>query len=302
MKLVTYSRNQQPRLGAVAGDQIVDLADLAAAEGKQLPSDMRAFIEAGPAALALARELLQRRAGNWPAGCATALAGARLLAPIQRPTKGVFGVGLNYAKHVDESSRTMQTQSDIPSHPVIFIKPATAVVGPNDAIEHNAALTQQLDWEAELGVIIGRRAKHVRKEDALDYVFGYTCLNDVSARDLRHGGQWSFAKGQDTYCPMGPWIVTADEIADPHALDISLTVNGVTKQNSNTRHMIFNTHALIAHLSSGITLEPGDVIATGTPEGVGISYVPPQFLKAGDVVEITIQNVGVLRNPVVAAG
>lgn len=302
MKLVTYSRNQQPRLGAVAGDQIVDLADLAAAEGRQLPSDMLAFIEASPAALSLARELLERRAGNWPAGSAMALAGARLLAPIQRPTKGVFGVGLNYAKHVDESSRTMQTQSDIPQYPVIFIKPATAVVGPNDAIVHNAALTQQLDWEAELGVVIGRRAKNVPKEQALDYVFGYTCLNDVSARDLRHGGQWCFAKGQDTYSPMGPWIVTADEIADPHALDISLTVNGVTKQNSNTRHMIFNTHALIAHLSSGITLEPGDVIATGTPEGVGISYVPPQFLKAGDVVEITIQNVGVLRNPVVAAG
>lgn len=298
MKLVTYLRHNTPRLGAVVNQQVIDLADLAQAAGKSLPADMQTFIDQSPAALNTARELVAAHQANWPAGVATDLAQAHLIAPLPRPIKGVFGVGLNYAKHVDESSRTMDTQKDIPSHPVIFIKPATAVIGPNVAIEHNPNITKQMDWEAELGVIIGRKARNVAEADALDYVFGYTVLNDVSARDARHGGQWCFAKGQDTYCPMGPWIVTADEIADPHNLDLRLTVNGVEKQNSNTKYMIFNTNQLIAHLSSGITLEPGDVIATGTPEGVGISYVPPQFLKGGDVVEITIQDVGVLSNPV----
>lgn len=299
MKLVTYLRANAQRLGAVVNNQVIDLADLAAAAGLSLPSDIISFIEQSPAALDTANELVAKHAKSWPPGVATPLDQAHLLAPVPRPTKGVFGVGLNYAKHVDESSRTMDTQQEIPTHPVIFVKPATAVIGPEAAIEHNPRLTQMLDWEAELGVVIGRKARNVSADEALSHVFGYTCLNDISARDMRHGGQWSFSKGQDTFCPMGPWLVTADEIADPHNLNIRLTVNGEEKQNSNTRHMIFNTNQLIAHLTSGITLEPGDVIATGTPEGVGISYTPPQFLKNGDVVEIHLEGVGSLRNRVV---
>lgn len=301
MKLVTYLAEGSPRLGAVVGNEIVDLPRLAEAAGTSLPADMRRFIEESPAALDRAKDLVARANGSWPAGVARPLEGAKLLAPLANPPKGVIGVGLNYAEHVAESSRTMDTQKELPSHPVIFIKATSSIIGPGDGIVHNPAQTQQLDWEAELGAVIGRRAKNVGKQDAMDYVFGYTCINDVSARDLRHGGQWCFAKGQDTFCPMGPWIVTADEIADPHNLDISLKLNGEYKQNSNTRHMIFKIPDLIAHLSSGITLEPGDVIATGTPEGVGISYNPPQFMKAGDKVEIEIENVGKLVNVVVGA-
>ncbi|CAA9352567.1 MAG: Fumarylacetoacetate hydrolase family protein [uncultured Microvirga sp.] len=225
----------------------------------------------------------------------------KLLAPLPRPPKGVIGIGLNYAEHVEESSRTMETQKELPTHPVIFMKPSTSIIGPDDAIVHNPAITEMLDYEAELGVVLGRRCRNVGADEAMAYVFGYTCVKDVSARDCRHGGQWTFAKGQDTFAPMGPWIVTADEIADPHDLAIGLTLNGVQKQNSNTRHMIFKIPALIAHLSSAMTLEPGDVIATGTPEGVGISFKPPQFMKAGDVVEMRVEGVGTLRNTVKAA-
>lgn len=300
MKLVTFDRDGAARLGAVAGDLIVDLCALATAAGETCPATMLALIEAGPEALDNVKRLMAAHDGAWPAGTTVKLADTRLLAPIQRLPKGVIGVGLNYSEHVEESSRTMDTDRDMPSHPVIFFKPPTAVIGPEDSIVHNQAQTSQLDWESELGVVIGRRCRDVAPGDALDQVFGYTCVNDISARDLRHGGQWCFAKGQDTFAPMGPWIVTADEIEDPHALRIGLRVNGVTKQDGNTRQMIFRVPALIAHLSSGITLEPGDVIATGSPAGVGISYVPPQFLKPGDVVEVDIEKIGVLRNQVIA--
>lgn len=296
MKLVTYDRGTGPRLGAIAGDDVVDLVELAAAAGETCPADMLTFIEESPAALERMKILLKGEPR-----CRVPLVSVKLLAPLPRPPKGVIGIGLNYSEHVAESSRTMQTQKELPSHPVIFIKPSTCIVGPGDAIVHNPELTQMLDWEAELGAVIGAVCRDVSESEAMSYVFGYTCVNDVSARDLRHGGQWCFAKGQDTYAPMGPWIVTADEISDPHDLLIGLTLNGVEKQNSNTKHMIFKIPRLIAHLSSGMTLEPGDVIATGTPEGVGISRTPPEFMKAGDIVEVMIEKVGTLRNRVVAA-
>lgn len=298
MKLVTYERSGAPRLGAIVEDAIVDLVELAVARGKVLPADMLSFIEQSPPALETAKVLL---AGSDLSAYSVPLVGARLLAPMSRTPKGVIGVGLNYVEHVAESSRTMETQKELPSHPVIFVKPSTSIVGPDDAIKHDVQLTKMMDWEAELGAVIGKRCHRVLEDEAMDYVFGYTCVNDVSARDLRHGGQWCFAKGQDTYAPVGPWIVTADEIADPHVLDIGLYLNGVEKQKSNTRYMIFKIPHLIAHLSSGITLEPGDIIATGTPEGVGISRTPPEFMKAGDVVEVVVEGVGTLRNHVVAA-
>ena len=298
MKLVTYERSGAARLGAIVNDAVVDLVDLAVDRGKVLPTDMLSFIEQSPLALETAKELL---AGPELSAFSTPLAGARLLAPMSRTPKGVIGIGLNYVEHVAESSRTMETQKELPSHPVIFVKPSTSIVGPDDAIKHDEKLTKMMDWEAELGAVIGKRCRGVSEAEAMDYVFGYTCVNDVSARDLRHGGQWCFAKGQDTYAPVGPWIVTADEIADPHALDIGLYLNGVEKQKSNTRYMIFKIPRLISHLSSGITLEPGDIIATGTPEGVGISRTPPEFMKAGDVVEVFVEGVGTLRNHIVAA-
>ncbi|MEN2976381.1 fumarylacetoacetate hydrolase family protein (plasmid) [Tistrella bauzanensis] len=300
MKLVTYDRDGAARLGAVAADQIVDLAMLADAAGETLPCAMIDLIALGEDGLASARRLMAAHDGNWPAGTARPIEGARLLAPIPRLPKGVIGVGLNYAEHVEESSRTMDTARERPSHPVIFFKPPTAVVGHEAPILHNAAQTRQMDWESELGVVIGRTCRNVGTDAAMGMVFGYTCVNDISARDLRHGGQWCFAKGQDSFAPMGPCIVTADEIPDPHTLRIGLRVNGVTKQDGNTGQMIFRVPDLIAHLSSGITLEPGDVIATGSPSGVGISFTPPQFLQPGDVVEVEVEGIGVLRNPVVA--
>ncbi len=301
MKLVNYRRGDAARFGAVVGADIVDLVDLATAAGQSLPGDIITFIEQSPAALDRAKALIAAHEGKWPAGTTTPLAGATLLAPVPRPPKGVIGIGLNYVEHVAESNRAMQTQKELPTHPVTFIKPSTSIIGPEAAIVHNPKQTQQLDWEAELAVVIGTRCRNVAEADWRDHVFGYTCVNDISARDMRYGGQWGFSKGQDTFCPMGPWLVTADEIADPHDLKIGIKVNGVQKQDSNTSYMIFKTGALIEHITRGVTLEPGDVIATGTPAGVGISYDPPQFLKAGDEVVVEVEGIGTLRNTVVGA-
>jgi 2-keto-4-pentenoate hydratase/2-oxohepta-3-ene-1,7-dioic acid hydratase in catechol pathway len=183
---------------------------------------------------------------------------------------------------------------------VLFSKPGTAVIGPNEPIQHNAALTQQLDWECELAVVIGEKARNVSEADALTHVFGYSIVNDISARDQRRSGQWFFSKGQDSYCPFGPMVVTTDEITDPHALQLSLTVNGDVRQNGNSKDMLFNIAALISDISSGVTLEPGDVISTGSPQGVGAAMDPPTFLQPGDVVACTIDRIGTLSNPVVA--
>ncbi|MBW4718512.1 fumarylacetoacetate hydrolase family protein [Saccharothrix obliqua] len=220
-----------------------------------------------------------------------------LRAPF-RPGK-IVAVGLNYTEHVAESARALDTAGELPRRPVLFAKPTTAVIGPEEPIEHNGHLTRQLDWECELAVVIGRTAKRVPPEHALAHVFGYSVLNDISARDQRRGGLWFYAKGQDTYAPFGPAVRTADEVPRPHALDLELSVNGVVKQKSNTRYMLFRIPELIADISAGITLEPGDVIATGTPAGVGAGRVPREWLWPGDVVEATVEGIGTLRNPVV---
>lgn len=283
MRLITYSWDGSPDcFGAEVGDRVVGL-----------PGDMLSFIQRGPSALAEAEALL----ADAPVG--RPLSEVHLRAPF-RPGKTI-GVGLNYVEHVEESSRTLDTSKALPDKPVLFAMPGTAITGPGQPILHNADLTQQMDWECELAVVIGKAAYRVREEDALDYVFGYSILNDISARDLRRSGLWFFSKGQDSYAPFGPAVVTAEEIPDPQALDLSLRVNGEVKQKSNTRHMLFNVAQLIADISSGITLEPGDVIATGTPSGVGAGMVPQQFLKPGDVVEATVEGIGTLYNPVIDA-
>jgi 2-keto-4-pentenoate hydratase/2-oxohepta-3-ene-1,7-dioic acid hydratase in catechol pathway len=302
MRLVTYRADvcAAARLGALVGETVVDLNMLAARSNRVLPASMLEFIDLGPAACRTARALLEQAEGNSPEGVAWPVQNVKLLAPIPRPRKNIFGIGLNYVEHVAESARTLDTSKDLPKQPVIFSKPPTAVIGPGDAIEHNAAITQQLDWEVELAVIIGTRAKRVVAADALQYVFGYSVMIDISARDCRRAGQWIYSKGQDTYAPFGPCIVTADEIPDPQTLDLSLSVNGETKQNSNTRYMLFSVAALIADISVGITLEPGDIIATGTPSGVGAGRSPQEWLWPGNVVEASVQNIGKLRHPVVA--
>ena len=302
MRLVTYraSIEAEARLGAIAGDLVVDLEMLGDATGVPLPSTMLEFIDLGPNAVTVASELISSAEGVFPIGTAVPLANVKLLAPIPRPRKNIFGIGLNYTEHVAESAKSLDTSADLPRQPVIFSKPPTTVCGPGDAIVHNAKITQQLDWEVELAAVIGTTAKGVAREDALKHVFGYTVLIDMSARDCRRAGQWIYSKGQDTFAPMGPCIVTADEISDPQTLDLTLSVNGVQKQSSNTAFMLFKVDELVADISQGITLEPGDIIATGTPAGVGAGMDPQEWVWPGDVIEAEVAGIGRLRHPVVA--
>ncbi|WP_354682436.1 fumarylacetoacetate hydrolase family protein [Cupriavidus necator] len=302
MRLVTYRAEvaAAARLGAIVDGNVVDLARFGAAVGVNIPSTMLEFIDLGPEAVRSTSALLNEYRGKLPFGVAVPASNVKLLAPIPRPRKNIWGIGLNYVEHVAESSRSLDTSKELPKEPVIFSKPPTTVIGPGDAIEHNREITQQMDWEVELAVIIGTRGKGVKEADALNYVFGYSVMIDISARDCRRAGQWIYSKGQDTYAPFGPVIVTADEIADPHTLDLSLTVNGVTKQSSNTRHMLFKVPALIADISKGMALEPGDIIATGTPDGVGAGRTPQEWLWPGDTVVATVEGIGELRHPVVA--
>ncbi len=302
MRLVTYraSIEAEARLGAIAGDLVVDLEMLGDATGVPLPSTMLEFIDLGPNAVTVAAELISSAEGLFPIGTAVPLANVKLLAPIPRPRKNIFGIGLNYTEHVAESAKSLDTSTELPRQPVIFSKPPTTVCGPGDAIVHNAKITQQLDWEVELAAVIGTTAKGVAREDALKHIFGYTVLIDMSARDCRRAGQWIYSKGQDTFAPMGPCIVTADEIPDPQTLDLTLSVNGVQKQSSNTAFMLFKVDELVADISQGITLEPGDIIATGTPAGVGAGMDPQEWVWPGDVIEAEVAGIGRLRHPVVA--
>lgn len=303
MKLVTYRAGIESaaRLGVIVEGLVVDVGWLGASVGIALPCTMLQLIDEGRVTLEALRKCLLESKGQFKPGAAVAMENVQLLAPIPRPRKNIFGIGLNYVEHVAESARTLDTSKELPKQPVIFSKPPTTVIGPGMAIEHNGKITQQLDWEVELAVIIGTRAKRVTKAEALSHVFGYSVMIDVSARDNRRAGQWIFSKGQDTYAPFGPCIVTADEIADPQAFDLWLTVNGQEKQRSNTRHMLFKVDDLISDISSGITLEPGDIIATGTPDGVGAGRSPQEWLWPGDVVVACVEGIGTLRHPVVNA-
>lgn len=303
MKLVTYRADVESaaRLGVLADGLVVDVERLGASRGIVLPPSMLQLIDAGRPSLDALRDCLAQARGRFAPGSAVAAENVQMLAPIPRPRKNIFGIGLNYVEHVAESARTLDTAKELPKQPVVFSKPPTTVIGPGMAIEHNGRMTRQLDWEVELAVIVGTRARRVAKAEALKHVFGYSVMIDVSARDNRRAGQWIFSKGQDTYAPFGPCIVTADEIADPQTLDLWLTVNGKEKQRSNTRHMLFKVDDLIADISSGITLEPGDIIATGTPDGVGAGRSPQEWLWPGDVVVAGVDGIGTLRHPVVNA-
>ncbi|MBS1893981.1 MAG: fumarylacetoacetate hydrolase family protein [Actinobacteria bacterium] len=298
MKLVTFTTAdvKGDRIGLLEGEEIVDLTTSAAMLSLPFPATMLELIAAGDGERQVAEVV--DAAGDSVAWLA--LAEATLRPPIPRPGK-IIGVGLNYVEHVDESSRTLDTAKELPERPVLFDKPATAVVATEGEILHDGRLTAQLDWEVELAVVIGRTARRVAAADALDHVFGYSIINDISARDQRRSGQWFFSKGQDTYAPFGPVLVTAAELGDPQDVNLRLRVNGQTKQDSNTRHMLFKVRQLIEDISSGVTLEPGDVIATGSPAGVGAGMVPQQFLQPGDTVEAEIDGIGVLRNFVVDA-
>jgi len=294
MRLLTYEREGLPRLGLLLGEEVFDLADCAERlDGDPLPADMLAFIAAGEEAWERARRLAASLASGKEAGLAHPLAEVRLLAPVPRPAKNVVCVGLNYSDHARE------TDMELPHYPVFFTKPPTSVIGPGEPIPWHGSVSTKVDWEVELVAVIGRRGRDIPEERALDHVFGYTVGNDVTARDLqRNHVQWYKGKSLDGYCPLGPWIVTRDEIADPQALDLRMRVNGEVKQDSNTREMIFSVAGLISILSAGITLEPGDMLMTGTPAGVGFVREPREYLRPGDVVEAEVEGIGVLRNPV----
>lgn len=301
MKLVTFRAGVESagRLGVLHDEFVIDVAKLGSALSVALPGHMLDLIDGGPDAVNAIAQAIAQSEGKRPYGVAVPVQNVRLLAPIPRPRKNIFGIGLNYAPHVEESSRALDTSAALPDKPVVFSKPPTTVIGNGDAIQHNKDMTQQLDWEVELAVIIGRRATRIARADAMDYVFGYTVLNDISARDNRRSGQWIFSKGMDSFAPMGPCIVTADAITDPHNLTLWLNKNGVEKQRSNTQHLLFDIPTLIADLSSGMTLEPGDIIATGTPSGVGAGRDPQEWMWPGDVIECGVDGIGVLRNPVI---
>jgi 2-keto-4-pentenoate hydratase/2-oxohepta-3-ene-1,7-dioic acid hydratase in catechol pathway len=257
---------------------------------------MLTLIDAGPALWQRLQQdapQLARSAESLP------LADTELLAPIPRPRKNILCLGLNYRDHAEESARAKGALLAIPTDAVVFTKNVTSVIGPYADIPAHTAVTRELDWEVELGVIIGVGGRGIARERALDHVFGYTVINDVSARDLqfRHK-QFFLGKSLDGSCPMGPWIVTRDEIADPQNLALQCRVNGVLKQNGHTRDMIFDVATIIEVLSRGMTLEPGDVISTGTPAGVGFARTPPEYLNPGDLVECEIEDIGTLRNRV----
>ena len=302
MRLVSYRVGQDAaRLGVLQDNMIIDVARLGERCDVPFPADMLGLIDMGPAATAMLQQLVANPDPATLVGTALPKSNAVLLAPIPRPRKNIFGIGLNYTEHVAESARALDTSTELPQQPVIFSKPPTAVISGSDPIRHNADVTKQLDWETELAVIIGSTAHAVSEDDALDHVFGYTVINDISARDCRRSGQWIVSKGQDTFAPMGPCIVTADEIPDPQVLDLRTLVNGIEKQRSNTKFMLFSVRELIADISKVMLLEPGDIIATGTPAGVGAGRDPQEFMWPGDVLESHIEKIGSLRNPIVKA-
>jgi 2-keto-4-pentenoate hydratase/2-oxohepta-3-ene-1,7-dioic acid hydratase in catechol pathway len=285
LKFITFHYENLVRLGVVWGDRVTDISGIAA--------NLLALIDQGTAGLTAVEQLLQRVRGG------ILLTEVRLLAPIPVPRRNVMCLGLNYTEHAAESYTAQGKEVTLPEIPIVFTKATTSVTGPYDPIPFDAAVSDKLDWEAELAVVIGRQGKNIPEAAAMDYVFGYTVLNDVSARDLqRQGKQFFKGKSLDGSCPMGPWIVTAEELPDPHVLRITSRVNGDAKQDSNTDKMIFNIPAIIAYLSRGMTLQPGDIIATGTPSGVGFARTPPEFLQPGDVVECEIEQIGTIRNEV----
>jgi 2-keto-4-pentenoate hydratase/2-oxohepta-3-ene-1,7-dioic acid hydratase in catechol pathway len=277
MRLVSFLHQGAVRPGVLQGNSVLPILSA---------GSLREF-----AALPKADRSAPRTGDPLPLGS------VRLDAPV-RPAKNVFCVGRNYLDHAAEVARARGiTDLNLPSVPTFFTKAPTAIAAPDETLDLSPEVSGEYDWEAELGVVIGERCRDVPAERALDVIFGYTCINDVTARDLQRAHQqWFKGKSLDHTCPIGPWIVTPDELGDPQHLDIALRVNGVVKQHSNTAKMIFDVRAIVASLSRGLTLEPGDVIATGTPDGVGFARKPPEFLRDGDVMEVEIAGIGILRN------
>ena len=304
MRVATFRTGGRERLGVVRDQRMVDVALAADRLGRGdlagAASGMLALIAGGDEALAALAEVVAAA----PEDALLPLETVELRAPIPRPRKNILCVGRNYAEHAAESLRAIGQEVKLPEFPNIFTKAVTAVTGPTSEIVIDPAVSERIDWEVELAVIIGTGGRGIAREDALRHVWGYTILNDVSARDIqnRAGVQWFLGKSLDGSCPMGPWIVTADELRDPTNLRLRLLVNGIVKQEDTTAHMIFDIPTLLADISRGMTLEPGDILATGTPSGVGFARTPPEFLRPGDLMESEIEGIGTMRNRVVRVG
>jgi 2-keto-4-pentenoate hydratase/2-oxohepta-3-ene-1,7-dioic acid hydratase in catechol pathway len=302
VRYATFSleKDPRPRLAVIHDARLYDLQTLREAIDRPLPVTLLELIQSGPeewrAVAAYVEQHLASRAAEGYAPDAV-----HWHAPLPRPLKNVFCVGRNFVSHAEEGARARGEELKLPERPMFFTKAPTTVIGPFDDVPWDRRATQQVDWEAELGVVIGAGGTNIRRDRALAHVFGYTVINDVTARDLqRSHGQFFKGKSLDGFCPTGPVVVTADEFGDPQQKELSLRLNGVEKQRGSTRNMIFPVDALIESLSSGLTLEPGDIIATGTPEGVGFARTPPEFLQHGDVMETEVEGIGVLRNRIVA--
>jgi 2-keto-4-pentenoate hydratase/2-oxohepta-3-ene-1,7-dioic acid hydratase in catechol pathway len=296
MKYATFSLASDvvPRLGVVHGDRMLDATMLSAGSWHP-PTSLLDLIQQGPESWQRMRELVSQVVSS----SGHRLDEVRWHAPIPRPIKNVFCLGRNYVAHAEEAARARGQEVKIPTVPVIFTKASTSVTGPIDDIPVDRTVTQQVDWEVELGAVIGKTGRNISRNDALHHVFGYTVINDVSARDLQQQHmQWFKGKSLDGFCPMGPLVVTADEFGDPQSKHLQLRVNGLVKQDSSTAKMIFPVDVIIEWLSKGLTLEAGDIIATGTPEGVGMGRTPQEFLSDGDVVEAEVEGIGTLRNQI----
>jgi 2-keto-4-pentenoate hydratase/2-oxohepta-3-ene-1,7-dioic acid hydratase in catechol pathway len=303
LRLLTFAdEHGAPRLGIARPDgNLVDVAKAAHQARVTLGFDgtsMMALIEAGPQGLAELRELAAKEVHTG-----IKLQDVKFLPPLPKLTRNIYCVGWNYLEHFEEGAKMRDPAQKLPDHPVFFTKAATSLNGPLDPIPYDPAISKEIDWEVELAAIIGKRGRNIAEVEAGDYIFGYTVLNDTTARDIQkswHGGQWFKGKSLDGHAPMGPWIVPAADL-DRDNLRLILRVNGVVKQDGNTRDMYFKVPRILAELSRGLTLEPGDVIATGTPSGVGMGRTPPEYLKAGDVMETEIAEIGTMQNRIHAA-
>ena len=285
MKLASYLHQEDIKIGIVQDKRVIDISPFC--------GDMLSLIELAGEDEGILTTWMERAAKTHP------LNDVRLLAPIPAPRRNIMCLGLNYADHVEEHYSASGRETSLPEFPIIFTKATTSINGPFDPIPFDPSVTNELDWEVELALFISREGKNISSETAMEYVFGYSVLNDVSARELqRNHKQFFKGKSLDGACPMGPWIVTSDSVSDPHNLRITSRVNGDTKQESSTSFMIFDIPEIIVQLSRGMTLLPGDIIATGTPSGVGFARNPPEFLQPGDVVDCEIQDVGLIRNQV----
>ena len=304
MRLVSFfnQTNKTIRPGLVEQEVVIDIQQAKKLLQLTVPDSIQEIIEHYTTAhkdLQLIAETARQGRLNE---ASYTLKDVSLAAPIPHPRKNIMCLAVNYTEHAKETAALREHGGKAPTQPVMFTKAPTSVNGPYGNIVINPAVSQQIDWEVELGVIIGKKGINIREDEAMSYVFGYTVLNDVTARDLQSRHKQFFkGKSLDGSCPMGPWIVTADEISDPHNLALRLRVNGEIKQDGNTRQMIFSIPDMIATLSLGMTLEPGDIIATGTPSGVGFSRVPPEFLQPGDIMESEVEGIGTLRNPIVSS-